>query len=183
MADTGSPYNLPYPASSDSPNGPTQIQALAVATHAGLAGIAADVAALLPAVSSSTQVTSGTTTATSFSATLTGGTACGVSFVAPSSGVVTVINTVQLVHNASGSAVCSYVLRSGGSIGSGTSIQSASDDNAAIVVGSNTMRFSVVDFVTGLTPGSTYNIQQVFRVTTSTGTFARKTLTAVPQFL
>lgn len=45
MPDTGSPYNLPYPAGGESPNGPSQILALANAVATALNGVASTAAA------------------------------------------------------------------------------------------------------------------------------------------
>lgn len=126
---------------------------------------------------SDTQLTSGTTTSTAFTATLTGGTACGVAFTAPPSGKVFVMNTMQ-VGPSGGLALSTVRVRTGSSIGSGTDVVAASDDNT-VLCGSD-MRGTSTTLVTGLTAGSSYNVQQLFRVTAGTGTFQRKTLVVKP---
>jgi hypothetical protein len=62
-ATTGAPYNLPYPLSSEAPNGPAQLQSLAEATAAAItttnAATAANSASALSAAVASIGVTTG----------------------------------------------------------------------------------------------------------------------------
>jgi len=126
-----------------------------------------------------TENTSGTTASGTFTATLTGGTACGVTFVAPASGKVDIVNSAQVGNsNAANLAICSHEVRTGGTIGSGTVVQAAAIENG--VYSGSTIRGSVVTPVTGLTAGDTYNVQQQFVVTGTTGTFANKQLIVRP---
>lgn len=129
---------------------------------------------------SDTQLTSGTTTSTTYTATLTGGTACGVAFTAPASGVVIIINNGWSNNGSSASqaASTSIQIRTGASVGSGTIVLAASDDNSIAIWGVNATSGSWANRVTGLTAGNSYNIQQLFRVTGGgvTGSFLRKHL-------
>lgn len=118
------------------------------------------------------QSATGTTTSLSFTATLTGGTACGRAFVAPESGAVLIHNTAN-GFNGGGAQFCGYEVREGGVVGSGVLFQSAGDDRA-LVFGSNSIAMTHTTHVQGLTPGVTYNVRQLFRVTAGTGTFAWK---------
>lgn len=126
---------------------------------------------------SDTQITSGTTTSTSYTATLTGGTACGVAFVAPPSGKVFIMNTCQTVPSG-GLALVTIRVRTGSSIGSGSDVIAALDDN--IMYCGSEIRATATMLVTGLTSGSSYNVQQLFKVAAGTGTFSRKALVVKP---
>lgn len=122
------------------------------------------------------QNTSGTTTTTgSFPETLTGGTACGVTFVVPASGKFEVVNTCEISNSGAGYSVCTYVIRSGGTIGSGTVLLAAAFEHAIVNVGTSSNRKSAVQSWSA-TPGATINIRQAFRVASGTGTFSRKFL-------
>lgn len=122
------------------------------------------------------QDTTGTTTSTTYTATLTGGTTCGKVFVAPASGTVMIYVTCN-GFNAGGASFCAPEVRAGGSIGSGTVFLAASDPKSWIVQGGNSLAYTYVLPVTGLTAGSTYNVRMMFRVSAGTGTFAWKELT------
>ena len=129
------------------------------------------------------QVTTGTTTSTSYTATLAGGTACGVTFVAPPTGVAVILATCQM-SNTTASAYNYYSpqVRAGGTIGSGTLVLTASDDDAD-VWNSTTLagRNTVAVLVAGLTAGSVYNVQGLHKVSAGTGAFTRKQLIVMPQ--
>jgi hypothetical protein len=128
---------------------------------------------------SNVQNTAGTTTSTSYTATLTGGTTCSLTFVAPPSGSVMIHNTCETKNNTNPElSLCTFEVRAGSTVGSGTVVIAASDDEA--VFSTDDVRFGAARLLTGLTPGSTYNIRQLFRVTASTGTFSRKSLIVRP---
>lgn len=129
----------------------------------------------------SVQTTSGTTTSTSYTATLTGGTACSCVFLAPSSGRVEIANVAQMSNSGSTFVYCAFEVRTGSSVGSGTVVFAASDDEALIVAGSNAFRFGLQRVLSGLTPGASYNVRQVFKVQSpGTGTYSRKVLAVKP---
>lgn len=138
-------------------------------------------AADLGQAQSDTQSTSGTTTSTSYTSTLTGGTACGVAFVAPASGAVLIISTCQISNSGANNTRCSFVVRTGAVIGSGSSVLAADDSRAQLHNGTTSERGSISHPMTsGLTPGSSYNVQQVFSVAGGTGTFSNKNLVVIP---
>lgn len=128
-----------------------------------------------------TQNTIGTTTSNSYTATLSGGTACGVAFVAPASGVVLIFNVLQ-IQAASGNSFCTVRVRTGSSVGSGSDVLAAGDDDSVIVNSAGSLfRGTAVLRVTGLTPGSSYNAQQLFKNDASaTCTTTRKKLIVQP---
>ena len=118
-------------------------------------------------VSTSSQPTSGSTTSTSYTTTLTGGTACGVAFVVPPSGAVMITNELQLSASAGAGlfSLCTIRVCTGAVVGSGTAIVTAQDANAVQVsqntAGATGMRRT---YVSGLTSGNSYNVQQWFKV-------------------
>lgn len=130
---------------------------------------------------SDTQLTNGTTGSTTFTATLTGGTACGLTFVAPPSGVVFVTNRCGQ-FNTTDFSICGFQIRAGGSIGSGTIFQAVDDDHSLISKAANLEQRGDRWRVAGLTPGSTYNAQGLYRVVSGTGNFQRKHLAVEPGF-
>ncbi|HEV7651328.1 MAG TPA: hypothetical protein VGP26_24525 [Actinophytocola sp.] len=138
-----------------------------------------------PPSSSDTQVTLGSTTSTSFVETLTGGTACSFTFVAPLSGAVIVNNSGLVDQNTSTTArgYLGWIIREGGSIGSGTTFLAATDDDCVTNIGLDDISAGRARRVTGLTAGGIYNIRQRFRTSAAAGTgavFVGKHLAVVP---
>jgi len=129
-----------------------------------------------------TQDTSGTTTSTVYTSTLTSGTACGVAFVAPPSGIVLILNNLALYDSVADFSFCSIRVRTGGTVGSGTDVLAVSDIEAVYHKLTTDMVMSKQRLLTtGLTAGSTYNVQQLFKVASGTGTFYNKRLVVAPQ--
>lgn len=124
------------------------------------------------------QAASGATSSTSYTATLTGATACSMTFIAPRSGRVVLVDTAQISNNTSAvyGFVCSRV-GTGLTIGGGSAILTPSDDEA-LVWNSTTVagRMSVLHPISGLSAGAAYNIQQQYKVSGagSVGTFVRR---------
>lgn len=125
----------------------------------------------------------GTTTSTTYVA---GSPVVGTSFVAPQSGCVIVNIDGGIGHNGttiSVSAYLSFEVRAGGTVGSGSVVVAAADDNGGRVLNPSTdagFKYGTATRrvpVTGLTPGSTYNARLMFRTTTSTGTYLQRHIT------
>jgi hypothetical protein len=134
-----------------------------------------------PGTLSHTQDTPGTTTSTTFTATLTGGTACSLVFTAPASGKILAHNTARLLNStADGYALCSIQIRTGAVVGSGTLVVTAADTES-IRTQDKDVCSSRPRWLTGLTAGSSYNAQQLFRCVTGTATFADKNLIVHPE--
>ncbi len=129
---------------------------------------------------SDVQNASGTTTQTSFTSTLTGGTACGVAFLAPSSGQIEIVNTAAIFNSGANDTYVSWELRTGAVIGSGTSIIGPDNNRALRHNGTTTERSSIADSVSGLSPGNAYNVRQMFRVNIGMGTYVSKALSVKP---
>lgn len=171
----------PYSALSDAPNGPVQLQALAEALDVDVQTIVNLFDGRLDALEAArsvgdTQNTSGTTSSSgAWTSTLTGGTACGVSFTAPLSGVVVITNVCGLSVTTT-FAYCSFRLRTGAVVGSGSDVVA---DGLAQAFRNETTQdktFMRRKRITGLTPGASYNVQQRFIVDGGSGAFVNKEL-------
>lgn len=130
---------------------------------------------------SDVQVASGTTISATKTSTLTGGTACGVSFIGPASGVVVIFNVCDVANSGANFSMVTVRVRTGLTIGSGADVVADSDDEALYRVGAGPERQMVAMVVTGLTPGAAYNAQQRFQSGAGTATFFRKVLIVSPQ--
>ena len=124
-----------------------------------------------------------TFTNTTFGVGTTGGTYadCGVSFVAPTTGRVMLHYAGELSNNNGLSRTqVAPVVRTGGTVGSGTVVLAASQDEAVQVFGTTPHRTGVSTLVSGLTPGDPYNVRLEHRVDGNQGTALRRRVTVVP---
>lgn len=126
---------------------------------------------------------------TTYTATLTTNGGAAIAFVAPPSGRVDVGWSSGLYNDtAAQEAWCSWELRTGASIGSGSTVAgyTAHDDRALRLKAANNtndVQFGDTLLVEGLTPGAAYHVRQMFRTSahaTATATFARKKIKVVP---
>lgn len=129
------------------------------------------------------QVAVGTTTSGTYTATLTGGTTCSKTFIAPFSGKVLIHNTVESLNSGAGWTKTAIEVRTGAVIGSGTAVLTANDDDTNGTTGTNSVRCTVTKLLTGLTPGATYNVRQLFKVQSGTGTYLRKEIIVEPKMI
>jgi hypothetical protein len=127
------------------------------------------------------QGTSGTTTSTSYTETFTGGTACSLTFMAPTSGKVRVTLVSRITNSGANESYVSFIMREGAVVGSGDTVVDAQDDRAVFHSGTTFARQQVDYLAEGLTPGATYNVRQACRVTAGTGSFANKELIVSPE--
>lgn len=165
MPDTTPIYGLRYQELGDAPNGASLGEDLATDVETELVRIDANIAAitgLTHTVGSSTAAF--TSTSTSFVA---GTTAFGVSFVAPPSGVVVVTLSGYFRQSQDGGvALMSWTMKTGATVGSGTLVGTAANSNRALITGGVVTTGKPIYFqgsrassVSGLTPGSTYNVR------------------------
>lgn len=115
-------------------------------------------------------------TANTYGITTTAGTyfQVGVAFTAPTSGAVDLDFRGQILNSvATNVTFISPVVRTGSTIGSGTTVLAANDGRAMCcgITSANPGQSFVGAFcsVTGLTPGSAYNVQLEHRVNAGTG--------------
>ena len=137
----------------------------------------------------STLTDSGTVSSATYTDTRAGAAICGLTFVAPASGKVKIDWSAQMVTDtpASHFELCSWEMRLGSTIGSGTLVIGATDDWAfgttATATTDNRYRGHDSYLQTGLTPGTTYNLRLMYRCRSSTTmTVSKPRLLVTPQF-
>jgi hypothetical protein len=100
----------------------------------------------------------------------TSNTPAAVAFVAPTSGIVLIHNRSWLDNSgATARTLMSFVVRTGSTVGSGTTFLAASDARAIHNTSADDIECGATFRVTGLTPGAAYNVRQAGRVTSGTG--------------
>lgn len=121
-------------------------------------------------------------TATSFGVTTTGGTYadCGEVFVAPWSGRVLISWSASQTSSTTGVIFISPVVRTGGTVGSGTVVLAASDDIAVVNAGTTSQRAGCQHLLTGLTNGTTYNVRLEHRTNTGTANASSRSVAVIP---
>lgn len=166
-------YLLPYPSLSDPPNGAAQIQALAEAVEDELDRIES-----VPSPVSGRNNTNGTTTSTSYVTSLTTAGTCGVAFVAPPSGKITVLYVTAGFHGTVNAiSRTAFRIGSGSTVGGGSEQYAAQDQDQISWACPNTAydyRIGASGEVTGLIPGTTYNVCMAHKTTTGTATFTQR---------
>ncbi len=105
---------------------------------------------------------------------------CGIDFIAPPSGLV-LINYSATIHGSSATAfgLLAPQVRQGSTVGSGTVIYAASDNDALQVTNTVDMSFGKEIPVPGLTPGAPYNVELLVR-SNGTGTYGRRKVIVKP---
>lgn len=122
--------------------------------------------------------TGGTTTSTTYTATLSGSTVCGVAFVAPGSGSVRIDFCATQSAGTAVFTLSTFEVRTGAVVGSGTvAFAPTADDETLQNTTASAATSARHTIVTGLTPGSSYNVQMLHRVASGTGTFLRRRVT------
>lgn len=118
-------------------------------------------------------------TSTSFVA---GSPVCGVAFIAPTTGRVLVMWGGELDHNTAGrETYLSFEVREGSVVGSGTVVYAADDSWSASNQGVNNCGAGVMHDVPDLTPGATYNVRLMHRVTVGgNGAVTRREVSVQP---
>lgn len=130
---------------------------------------------------SNRQNTDGSTTSTSYTATLSGGTAAGVAFVAPPTGKVTILFATAGYNSGLNDNKSAVQVREGASVGSGTIVYAATDDDMILHrVSSDAYRLMNFTEVSGLTAGNSYNAQMLHKVSAGTGNFLFKFIKVIP---
>lgn len=130
---------------------------------------------------SNADTTSRTTTSTSYTTTLSAANICGVAFTAPPSGKVLIGWNCQMSNNSSPNvAQCSFGIRTGSVVGSGSVFQASGDGTSITsIANAGAGRTSLV---TGLDPGTVYNVALEHRAfSAGTATFLNREVEVFPQ--
>lgn len=131
---------------------------------------------------SNEQAGSFTYDATTYGVDADGGTyvTCGVAFIAPATGRVKIHHAALASNSTTGSTDVAPAVRTGSTVGSGTVFVAASNNNRVTKVGTGAIRAGVTSLITGLTPGSAYNVRLEHKVSTGVGTVAERTVVVEP---
>lgn len=110
-----------------------------------------------------------------------GSTPCGVVFTAPTSGRVAVHWYCYFETNTGDSVFVSVAVRVGSTVGSGEMYVSATDMRSLTSQTANAdTAAGMYRVITGLNPGSVYNAQIEFRVTSGNADILNRTIMVVP---
>ena len=103
---------------------------------------------------------------------------CGVAFTACTTGRALVHLAGDIFNDTAGAfTVMSFVIREGSTVGSGTVFQAASDSNAIVNTGTSPTQKGTTKLVTGLTPGTVYNVRLEHRAGSNIGQLLRRSVT------
>ena len=131
-----------------------------------------------------TQTGSFTFNATTFGVDADSGTYldCGVAFTAPTTGRVQIDFGASTDNDTTTAfTIMAPVVRTGSTVGSGSGVYGPSDDDALSVGSTVAMRNGAPPvLVTGLTPGTVYNVRLEHRVSAGIGTLLRRRVTVSP---
>lgn len=110
---------------------------------------------------------------------------CGAPFVAPTTGRVTIWWSAWLDNTTAGGGggaltFVSIRVGTGGAVGGGTELLTPTDDESIANDGQAAIRASTFYLMTGLTPGLTYNVQLMHRVSGGSGAIARRRVLVLP---
>lgn len=110
------------------------------------------------------------------------GTQCGTAFTAASTGKAKIDWFTELyVSVANNFGLCTIEVRDGSSVGTGTIVVAAADSlPLARNDNSNQVTASAWHVVTGLTPGSAYNVRLMYRTSAGTLNVGRRSVTVEP---
>jgi hypothetical protein len=110
----------------------------------------------------------------------------GVAFVAPFSGIVTILYSAQLANSAiNGISILAPRVGTGDTVGAGTDVLVADSDNGITFqehgIASRILRAGAHYTLSGLTPGDDYNVSMQGAIATAgTATFQRIQTTVIP---
>lgn len=132
---------------------------------------------LYPSTAFAALVTSFTTTSVAY--TTAGVALLGVTLVVPQTGQIRVDWSSDLDNSlATGFSIIAPQLNLGAVIGGGAVVAAPTDDISIVAVGTDNLTSSSFYVYTGLTPGVDVNVFLNHRITTGTGTFARRKILA-----
>lgn len=127
--------------------------------------------------------TDGNTASTGYIVSLTTALTCGVAFVVPPSGKVTILfATASYNGNANVDNKTAVRVGTSSTIGGGTELYAATDNDMILtnVAANVATRHSGIAEVTGLTPGDTCNACMAHRVSAGTGHFLFRFIKVIP---
>jgi hypothetical protein len=125
-------------------------------------------------------VTTGSSGSTSYITSLPTAGTCGVAFVAPPSGKVTVHFHTAGFGAGTGDMKTAIQVGAGSTVGAGTVVYSPTDNDMVLYTGTPTYGIGSFVEVSGLTPGDVYNACMAHRVSGGTGSWLFRSIKVVP---
>lgn len=132
------------------------------------------------AVVEARNTTTGTTNSTGYIVTLPTAGTCGVAFVAPPSGKVTVHFHTAGFNSGANDNKTAIRIGTSSVVGGGTEVYAATDNDMILFTGAATYGIGSFVPITGLTPGDVYNACMAHRVGAGNGSFLFRTIKVVP---
>lgn len=165
-------WALTYPASTEHARMWEHFQELAGDVDTGLQAMTGSV--------EYSDTTNRTTTSGAFTATLTPAGTCGGTFVAPRTGKVLISFSAEMSLSVANFSIANIEVRTGAVVGSGSVTLAAADSLSLRHDITQPMSHGRSKLVTGLTAGSTYNVQMLQRVNGVTLTIGSRLISVTP---
>jgi hypothetical protein len=125
-------------------------------------------------------VTTGSTTSTGYIVTLPTAGVCGVAFVAPPSGKVTVLFRTSGFNSGANDNKTAVRVGTTNVIGGGVEVYAATDNDMILFTGASTYGIGSMVEISGLTAGDVYNACLAHRVGAGTGSFLFRSIKVIP---
>lgn len=124
--------------------------------------------------------TTGSTTSTAYITALPTAGTCGVAFVAPPTGKVTIYYATAGFNSGANDNKTAVRVGTGATVGAGTEVYAATDNDMILFTGSVTYGIGAFTEVSSLTAGSTYNACMAHRVSAGTGSYLFRRIKVIP---
>jgi hypothetical protein len=129
---------------------------------------------------SKNQTTGSTTSVGTYVTSLTTAGTCGVAFVAPPTGKVTVLFHTAGFGSGTGDMKTAIRIGTGSTVGGGTQYYAATDEDMILFTGTAVYGIGSFMEVTGLTAGDTYNACMAHNTSAGTASFLRRSIKVIP---
>lgn len=124
--------------------------------------------------------TTGSTTSTTYITALPTAGTCGVAFVAPPSGKVTIHFHTAGFNSGANDSKTAVRVGTTGTVGAGTEVYAATDNDMILFTGAATYGIGAFTEVSGLIAGNTYNACMAHRTSAGTGSWLFRTIKVIP---
>jgi len=125
-------------------------------------------------------LTTGSTTSAGYIVALPTAGACGVAFVAPPSGKVTIAYGTAGFNSGANDNKTAVRVGTSATVGGGSEVYGATDNDMILFTGAATYGIGRVTEVSGLTPGDPYNAALAHRAGAGTASFLFRTIKVIP---
>jgi hypothetical protein len=123
---------------------------------------------------------SGSTTSTGYTSTLSAGGKCGIDFVAPPSGIVTVLFKAVGFNSGANENKTAIRVGQGATVDAGTQVYAPNDNDMILSGIANVYGIPGWAHVPSLVAGDTYNVCLYHKVSAGTGTYLYRMVKVLP---